>query len=80
MRDDEGFIICHYAADVCYDTTQFLDKNNYTLHASLQYLMQQSGFVTQKYFSKSLTAKGISNYLWKLQFSKTILFKKELSL
>ncbi|VDN93182.1 unnamed protein product [Brugia pahangi] len=42
MRDDEGFIICHYAADVCYDTAQFLNKNNDTLHASLQCLMQQS--------------------------------------
>uniref|UniRef100_A0A158Q7T3 Myosin motor domain-containing protein n=1 Tax=Elaeophora elaphi TaxID=1147741 RepID=A0A158Q7T3_9BILA len=42
LRDDEGFIICHYAADVCYETAQFLDKNNDTLHASLQYLMQQS--------------------------------------
>ncbi|KAM3718976.1 Unconventional myosin-VI [Dirofilaria immitis] len=42
MRDDEGFIIRHYAADVCYDTAQFLDKNNDTLHASLQCLMQQS--------------------------------------
>ncbi|VBB25635.1 unnamed protein product [Acanthocheilonema viteae] len=42
MRDDEGFIICHYAADICYDTAQFLDKNNDTLHASLQCLMEQS--------------------------------------
>ncbi|EJD76471.1 myosin-VI [Loa loa] len=42
MRDDEGFIICHYAGDVCYDTAQFLDKNNDTLHGSLQCLMLQS--------------------------------------
>lgn len=54
MRDDEGFIICHYAADVCYDTAQFLEKNNDTLHTSLQCLMQQSKFVThnEKYFLK----------------------------
>ncbi|VDK81860.1 unnamed protein product [Onchocerca ochengi] len=42
MRDNEGFIIRHYAADVCYDTAQFLQKNNDTLHASLECLMQQS--------------------------------------
>uniref|UniRef100_A0A915Q8B6 Uncharacterized protein n=1 Tax=Setaria digitata TaxID=48799 RepID=A0A915Q8B6_9BILA len=47
MRDDEGFIICHYAADVCYDTAQFLDKNSDTLHTSLQCLMQQS---SSRYF------------------------------
>ncbi|VDN08123.1 unnamed protein product [Thelazia callipaeda] len=42
MNDNEGFIICHYAADVCYNTTQFIEKNNDSLHSSLYYLMQQS--------------------------------------
>ncbi|VDN41860.1 unnamed protein product [Gongylonema pulchrum] len=52
MREDEGFIVCHYASDVCYNTAQFLDKNNDTLHASLQCLMQQSRKVMKRPPSK----------------------------
>ena len=42
MRDDEGFIIRHYAGSVCYQTSQFLDKNNDSLHLSLEMLMEMS--------------------------------------
>uniref|UniRef100_A0A914QKT5 Myosin motor domain-containing protein n=1 Tax=Panagrolaimus davidi TaxID=227884 RepID=A0A914QKT5_9BILA len=42
MRDNEGFLIRHYAGAVCYQTAQFLEKNNDALHASLRILMEQS--------------------------------------
>ncbi|VDM38336.1 unnamed protein product [Toxocara canis] len=42
MPDDDGFIIRHYAASVCYDTRLFLEKNNDSLHISLNCLMEQS--------------------------------------
>uniref|UniRef100_A0A915A078 Unconventional myosin-VI n=2 Tax=Parascaris univalens TaxID=6257 RepID=A0A915A078_PARUN len=42
MHDDDGFVIRHYASPVCYDTTQFLEKNNDSLHVSLNILMEQS--------------------------------------
>lgn len=44
MRDDEGFIIRHYAGAVCYQTALFLEKNNDALHASLEFLMEQSEY------------------------------------
>ncbi|KAK0182057.1 hypothetical protein PV327_000228 [Microctonus hyperodae] len=43
LRDDEGFVIRHYAGGVCYQTNQFIDKNNDALHASLEGLIQESG-------------------------------------
>lgn len=42
VRDTEGFLIRHFAGAVCYHTTQFLDKNNDALHASLEFLIQDS--------------------------------------
>ncbi|VDK54182.1 unnamed protein product [Anisakis simplex] len=42
MRDDEGFLIRHYAGSVCYQTAHFLDKNNDALHASLKALVEES--------------------------------------
>ncbi|XP_032673901.1 myosin heavy chain 95F isoform X2 [Odontomachus brunneus] len=43
LRDDEGFVIRHYAGGVCYQTNQFIEKNNDALHASLEALIQESG-------------------------------------
>lgn len=43
LRDDEGFVIRHYAGGVCYQTNQFIEKNNDALHASLEGLIQESG-------------------------------------
>lgn len=40
LREDSCFIVRHYAADVCYQTGQFLEKNNDSLHASLETLME----------------------------------------
>lgn len=55
LREDECFIIRHYAADVCYQTVQFLDKNNDSLHASLETLMEGSinFFITKLFNSKT---------------------------
>lgn len=39
IRDDEGFLIRHFAGAVCYETATFIDKNNDALHASLKNLM-----------------------------------------
>lgn len=36
IRDDEGFLIRHFAGAVCYETAKFLEKNNDALHASLE--------------------------------------------
>jgi len=42
VRDTEGFLIRHFAGAVCYHTTKFIEKNNDALHASLEFLIQDS--------------------------------------
>ena len=42
LRDNEGFIIRHFAGAVCYQTDSFLDKNNDALTADLAELMDSS--------------------------------------
>lgn len=42
IRDDEGFLIRHFAGAVCYETQHFIEKNNDALHASLEGLMLDS--------------------------------------
>ncbi|KAK5966783.1 Myosin motor domain-containing protein [Trichostrongylus colubriformis] len=42
LREEEAFLVRHYAGTVCYQTAQFLDKNNDTLHNSLEFLVEQS--------------------------------------
>ncbi|XP_071114044.1 unconventional myosin-VI-like isoform X1 [Haliotis cracherodii] len=42
VKDDQGFLIKHFAGAVCYHTVQFIEKNNDALHASLQFLVQES--------------------------------------
>ncbi|ELT99775.1 hypothetical protein CAPTEDRAFT_154601 [Capitella teleta] len=42
VRDDEGFLIRHFAGAVCYHTSQFLEKNNDSLHASLEAIVFDS--------------------------------------
>ncbi|VDM56347.1 unnamed protein product [Angiostrongylus costaricensis] len=44
LREDEAFLVRHYAGTVCYQTAQFLDKNNDTLQNSLEFLVEQSRF------------------------------------
>lgn len=42
IRDDEGFLIRHFAGAVCYSTLTFIEKNNDALHASLRNLMLEA--------------------------------------
>ena len=42
LRDNEGFIIRHFAGAVCYQTENFIDKNNDALTADLAFLMDSS--------------------------------------
>jgi myosin-6 len=42
VRDDEGFIVRHFAGAVCYLTVGFLDKNNDALHDSLEVAIGES--------------------------------------
>ncbi|KAF7704315.1 myosin VIb [Silurus meridionalis] len=42
LRDDEGFIIRHFAGAVCYETARFVEKNNDALHMSLESLVCES--------------------------------------
>ncbi|XP_011309584.1 myosin heavy chain 95F isoform X1 [Fopius arisanus] len=59
LRDDEGFVIRHYAGGVCYQTNQFIEKNNDALHASLEGLIQESGnHFLRTQFAKLPTQKG----------------------
>ncbi|XP_061602447.1 unconventional myosin-VI-like isoform X5 [Cololabis saira] len=42
VRDDEGFIVRHFAGAVCYETSKFVEKNNDALHSSLETLVSES--------------------------------------
>jgi myosin-6 len=42
MRDDEGFIIRHFAGAVCYQADGFMDKNNDALQPDAQDMIDQS--------------------------------------
>jgi len=42
LRDDEGFLIRHFAGAVCYQTDKFVEKNNDALHYSLEKLVSSS--------------------------------------
>jgi myosin VI len=53
LKDDEGFLIRHYAGAVCYQVEGFIDKNNDALHGDLEALMLESADP----FTKSLFEK-----------------------
>ncbi|KAJ8946394.1 hypothetical protein NQ318_011800, partial [Aromia moschata] len=59
LRDDEGFLVRHFAGAVCYQTKQFIDKNNDALHASLEGIIQDSkNKLIQLLFATSMAQKG----------------------
>uniref|UniRef100_A0A669EZU5 Unconventional myosin-VI n=1 Tax=Oreochromis niloticus TaxID=8128 RepID=A0A669EZU5_ORENI len=69
VRDDEGFIIRHFAGAVCYETTKFVEKNNDALHMSLECLISESKdrFV-RELFENSNNSKDVKQKAGKLSF------------
>uniref|UniRef100_A0A8D0ABM8 Unconventional myosin-VI n=1 Tax=Sander lucioperca TaxID=283035 RepID=A0A8D0ABM8_SANLU len=69
VRDDEGFIIRHFAGAVCYETTKFVEKNNDALHMSLESLVSESKdrFV-RELFENSSNSKDMKQKAGKLGF------------
>ncbi|XP_053603321.1 myosin heavy chain 95F isoform X2 [Plodia interpunctella] len=66
LRDHEGFLLRHFAGAVCYNTNQFIEKNNDALHASLEFLVQESNSsLVQELFqtSDNNNAKGKLNFI-----------------
>ncbi|KAF0762385.1 myosin heavy chain 95F isoform X1 [Aphis craccivora] len=66
IRDDEGFMVRHFAGAVCYQTSQFIDKNNDALHANLEGLVQESNnpFLQSLFATSTLCAnKGKLNFI-----------------
>ncbi|XP_064618049.1 unconventional myosin-VI-like [Liolophura sinensis] len=75
LTDDGGFLIRHFAGAVCYTTSQFIEKNNDALHASLQFLISDSkSDLLQKMFADSKAASGKLNFI-----SVGSKFRKQLS-
>uniref|UniRef100_A0A452F5R3 Unconventional myosin-VI n=1 Tax=Capra hircus TaxID=9925 RepID=A0A452F5R3_CAPHI len=70
IRDDEGFIIRHFAGAVCYETTQFVEKNNDALHMSLESLICESRdkFVRELFESSTNNNKDTKQKAGKLSF------------
>lgn len=65
LRDDEGFLIRHFAGAVCYNTSQFIEKNNDALHASLEGLVQEAAnpLVKNLFASSGGTTKGKLSFI-----------------
>ncbi|XP_055853454.1 myosin heavy chain 95F isoform X2 [Episyrphus balteatus] len=64
LRDEEGFLVRHFAGAVCYKTEQFIEKNNDALHASLEGLVQEC----ENPLLKSLFPSGSNISRGKLNF------------
>ncbi|XP_051029046.1 unconventional myosin-VI isoform X2 [Phodopus roborovskii] len=83
LRDDEGFIIRHFAGAVCYETTQFVEKNNDALHMSLESLICESRdkFIRALFESSTNNNKDTKQKAGKLSFiSVGNKFKTQLNL
>jgi len=67
IRDEHGFIVRHFAGAVCYQTVNFIEKNNDALHTSLEALLQESTspFVKDLFvsFSDSSKKQGRLNFI-----------------
>ncbi|XP_056283447.1 myosin VIa isoform X5 [Pseudoliparis swirei] len=69
VRDDEGFIIRHFAGAVCYETTKFVEKNNDALHMSLECLVSESkDLFVRQLFQNSNNGKDVKQKAGKLGF------------
>uniref|UniRef100_UPI0016590F66 unconventional myosin-VI-like n=1 Tax=Halichoerus grypus TaxID=9711 RepID=UPI0016590F66 len=83
IRDDEGFIIRHFAGAVCYETTQFVEKNNDALHMSLESLICESRdkFIRELFESSTNNNRDTKQKAGKLSFiSVGNKFKTQLNL
>ncbi|XP_055964635.1 unconventional myosin-VI isoform X1 [Sorex fumeus] len=83
IRDDEGFVIRHFAGAVCYETTQFVEKNNDALHMSLESLICESRdkFIRELFESSTNNNKDTKQKAGKLSFiSVGNKFKTQLNL
>uniref|UniRef100_A0A452SWL1 Unconventional myosin-VI n=1 Tax=Ursus americanus TaxID=9643 RepID=A0A452SWL1_URSAM len=81
IRDDEGFIIRHFAGAVCYET--FVEKNNDALHMSLESLICESRdkFIRELFESSTNNSKDTKQKAGKLSFiSVGNKFKTQLNL
>lgn len=65
IRDDEGFLVRHFAGGVVYTTSQFIEKNNDALHSSLAFLIQEckNQFIQNLFASESDAIKQNSGKL-----------------
>ena len=67
IRDDDGFLIRHFAGAVCYQTRLFIEKNNDALHASLEAIVQEcrNPFISKIFSSgdDSSHKKGKLNFI-----------------
>uniref|UniRef100_A0A8C9RPH6 Unconventional myosin-VI n=1 Tax=Scleropages formosus TaxID=113540 RepID=A0A8C9RPH6_SCLFO len=82
LRDDEGFMIRHFAGAVCYETAQFVEKNNDALHMSLESLVCESkDTFVRELFENSNNSKDSKQKAGKLSFiSVGNKFKTQLNL
>ncbi|XP_015424928.1 PREDICTED: unconventional myosin-VI isoform X7 [Myotis davidii] len=83
IRDDEGFVIRHFAGAVCYETTQFVEKNNDALHMSLESLICESRdkFIRELFETSTNNNKDTKQKAGKLGFiSVGNKFKTQLNL
>ena len=66
IRDEDGFLIRHFAGAVCYTTKHFIDKNNDALHASLESVaLECKNKFIQTLFQNAATSenKGKLNFI-----------------
>ncbi len=66
IRDDDGFLVRHFAGAVCYTTAQFIEKNNDALHASLEALVHESKeqFLRSLFVSEDLKVRRSYVTFW----------------
>eukprot|EP00795_Rhopilema_esculentum_P017127 gene17126-8651_t len=77
LKDDQGFIVRHFAGAVCYQTAGFLEKNDDALHGSLEALIHES----RDPFILNLFPAGTAKSKKKLSFeSVSSKFKSQLGL
>ncbi|CAL1285123.1 unnamed protein product [Larinioides sclopetarius] len=58
IRDNEGFLIRHFAGAVCYETVSFIEKNNDALHASLEsVILEAENIFVQNLFKNESTSQ-----------------------